>query len=137
MEIDIITGQPIDFRDDCFHFVIRGVDFAKVIKYKGIKWTRNDIDSSNAGRNLAGTMNRGRVVTKIKLEVTCIAVPQEIAHSILSIIQEEYLTVHYVDPLWGERNVEFYSNNVPATFCVQATDGSYLWDEISFPLVER
>ena len=136
-EVDIMTGQPISWSDGKFHFCIDGVDFAKVIKTKGIKWTRNDIDSSNAGRNLSGTMNRGRVCTKVKLEVTCVPVPQPIANSILVLIHPEYINVHYVDPLLGERMVEFYSNNVPATFINQATDGTYMWTDISFPLVER
>ena len=136
-ETDIMTGQPIDFHDGKFHFCIDGVDFARVIKYKGIKWTRNDIDSSNAGRTLSGLMNRGRVTTKIKLEVTCLPVPQNVANTILMLVYPEYVKVHYVDPLFGERLVQFYSNNVPATFCIQATDDSLLWDEISFPLVER
>lgn len=136
-EVDIVTNQEINFNDGSFHFVIDGYDFSKIITYKGLKWTRNDIDSANAGRNLAGRMNRGRVVTKVKFEVSCIPLRQEIVHKVLLIIHPEYVDVHYVDPLHGERTVQFYSNNVPTTFCTQATDGSLLWDDLSFPLVER
>ena len=75
-EIDIITGEPINFRDGRFHLVIDGVDFARVIKNKGLKWTRNDIDSANAGRSLNGLMNRGRVCTKIKIEISCVPLNQ-------------------------------------------------------------
>jgi len=128
-------------------FEINGVDIAKYIQNKGIKWTRNDIDSAKAGRNLAGTMNRGRVCTKVKLEIKLVPMKQYTATTkpsgeldmgdILRLIYPEYVQLHYVDPQLGERTVQFYSNNVPATICVEDTDGNLLWDEISFPLVER
>ena len=136
-EVDILTGQVIDFHDGSFHFVIDGYDIAKIVKSKGLKWTRNDIDSANAGRTLSGLMNRGRVTTKIKIEITCVPVAQNIAQKVLALIYPQYLNVHYIDPMLGERSVQFYSNNVPSTFNSQATDGSLLWDDISFPLVER
>ena len=137
MERDIITNNEIDFHDGKFHFVIADYDIAKIIKFKGIKWTRNDIDSANAGRTLDGDMNRGRVCQKIKMEISCIDVTQPTAVKLLNIINPEYVVVHYFDPLFGERIVQFYSNNVPATFCGQATDESLLWCDLSFPLVER
>ena len=121
-----------------FFFKINGVDIARIIKHKGIKWTRNDIDSANAGRNLAGTMNRGRVTSKIKLEITCLPLNQDQAQELLRLIDPEYVTVDYIDPKLGVRTgIQFYSNNVPATFCSVKTDGSMEWDDISFPLVER
>ena len=134
---DITTNQPVTISGSRFYFIIGSYDISKIIKDKGIKWTRNDIDSANAGRNLAGTMNRGRVCTKIKMEITCIPLEQTVTSRLLSIIYPEYVTVHYVDPLYGERSVQFYSNNVPTTFSSQASDGSLLWADLSFPLVER
>lgn len=129
------------------YFEINGTDIAKYIQNKGLKWTRNDIDSAKAGRNLAGTMNRGRVCQKVKLEVKLVPMKQYVTtekpygaldvSDILKLINPEYVMLHYFDPLLGERNVQFYSNNVPATVCVEDTDGNILWDEISFPLVER
>lgn len=121
-----------------FYFKIDGVDIAPIIKYKGIKWTRNDIDSANAGRDLSGKMNRGRVTSKIKIEITCLPLNQEKAQALLNLIDPEYVLVDYYDPKLGERTgVEFYSNNVPATFGIVKSDGSFEWDDISFPLVER
>ena len=137
LEVDIITGQPINFHDGRFHFVIDGVDITRIIKQKGLKYSRNDIDSANAGRTLSGKMNRGRVTSKIKIELTCVPLEQTVSQRLLNLIFPEYVVVHYLDPREGERNVQFYSNNVPVTFNSQATDGSYLWDDLSFPLVER
>ena len=136
-EKDILTNETLDFDDGNFHFVINDRDIASIIKQKGIKWTRNDIDSAKAGRNLAGKMNRGRVTQKVKIEVTCIPLTQDITSKVLTLINPEYVSVHYIDPLLGERSVQFYSNNVPTTFCSRATDGSLLWADLAFPLVER
>lgn len=129
------------------YFRINGTDISKYIQEKGIKWTRNDIDSAKAGRNLAGTMNRGRVCTKVKMEIKLMPMKQYISTTkpsgelditdILALIYPEYVMVDYVDPMYGARNVQFYSNNVPSTACTEDTDGNMLWDEISFPLVER
>lgn len=137
VETDIISGEPINFNDGRLHFVIDDVDIARIIKSKGLKYTRNDIDSANAGRALSGRMNRGRVCTKVKFEVTCVPLAQTISSRLLNLIYPEYVILHYIDPMLGERTIQFYSNNVPATFNSQATDGSLLWDDISFPLVER
>lgn len=121
-----------------FVFKINGINIAKYIKHKGIKWTRNDIDSANAGRDLSGTMNRGRVVMKMKINITLLPLKQEETEMILNLIDPEYVFVDYIDPKVGLRqNVEFYSNNVPATFCVVDSNGELLWDDISFPLIER
>lgn len=119
------------------YFRIDGVDIMPYIKYKGMKWTRNDIDSANAGRTLSGLMNRGRVTSKIKLEITCRPLLQHEIQLILNLIYPEYVTVEYVDPRLGERRTQFYSNNVPATFCILKPDGTAYWDDVSFPLVER
>ena len=120
-----------------FYFKINGTDIAKYIAYKGLKWTRNDIDSAKAGRTLSGKMNRGRVCMKVKIEIKCIPLKQEDVTKLLKLINPEYVQVEYVDPLLGHRKVQFYSNNVPTTFCIQDTDGNLLWDDLSFPLVER
>lgn len=118
-------------------FKINGVDFLPYIKYKGIKYTRNDIDSSKAGRNLSGTMNRGRVAIKIKLEITCRSLDASEVKKLFKAIEPEFVNVTYVDPKDGLVTKQFYSNNVPATFCMVKPDGSCWWDDISFPLVER
>ncbi len=120
-----------------FYFKINGTDITRMIAQKGIKWQRNDIDSAKAGRTLDGTMHRGRVCTKIKLEVKCCPQTHSELYTVLNLIQPEFVTVEYIDPLYGPRRAVFYSNNVPATCVGAATDGTILYDEVSFPLVER
>jgi hypothetical protein len=50
---------------------INGVDFMPFIAKQGVKWQRNDIDAPNSGRTMDGMMQRGRVATKIRLDITC------------------------------------------------------------------
>lgn len=115
---------------------INGVDITDYIAYTGLKWQRNDIDSSNAGRTLAGTMVRDRVAIKIRLDIKCRPLKSDELHSILTLIEPEYVTVTYDDPMYEQRTAKFYSNNVPASFQMIDAEGREWWSEVSFPLIE-
>ena len=118
-------------------FKIDGVDILPFIKYKGIKYTRNDIDSENAGRSLDGLMHRGRIAIKVKLEISCRSLNNSEIQTLFNAILPEYVNVEYVDPLEGHVTKTFYSNNVPATFAMVKPDGECWWDDIDFPLIEQ
>ena len=115
---------------------IDGVDITDYIAYNGLKWQRNDVESPNAGRTLAGTMVRDRVATKIRLDVKCRPLTSDELRTILNLINPVYITVEYNDPMTGHRSGKFYSNNVPASFHMVGSDGNEWWSEVSFPLVE-
>lgn len=59
------------------------------------------------------------------------------AMTVINAIFPEYVTVTYEDPLFGVRTVQMYSNNVPATEATIYQDGEALWNDITFPLIER
>lgn len=118
-------------------FTVNGVNMLHYIAENGISWQRNDIDSSDSGRTLNATMHRGRVAIKIRLDITLRPLYTEEARIVLNAILPEYVTVTYDDPLYGRRTVQMYSNNVPATEAIIYQDGTALWNEISFPLIER
>lgn len=103
----------------------------------GFKWTRYDIDSPNTGRTLDGLMHRGRVATKIKLEIKCRPLTASELSIVLNAIRPEYVTVTYTDPMLGEVTKTMYSNNNPAVHCLWKPNGTEWWSGISFPLVER
>lgn len=113
---------------------INGVDITPFISQRGIKWQRNDLDGSNAGRTMDGTMHRERVTSKVRLDITCLPLSSENASTVLNAIYPEYVEVEYIDPMYGHSIKTMYSNNTPATFIDTVTD---LWDGISFPLIER
>lgn len=117
--------------------IIDGVDFMPFIGKQGVKWQRNDIDASNSGRTMDGQMQRGRVATKIRLDITCRPLTAEEAMVVLNTILPEYVSVDYYDPMSGKRyNVEMYSNNNPASFLIEKPEDDW-WGGITFPLIER
>ncbi|MEE1199466.1 MAG: hypothetical protein U0L09_02330 [Christensenellales bacterium] len=113
---------------------INGVDILPFVAAKGIKWQRSDLDGENAGRTMDGIMHRSRVATKIRLDITCVSLRSEDARTILNLIYPEYVTVEYLDPMYGLVTKTMYSNNTPATYINTTTDK---WEGISFPLIER
>ena len=115
---------------------VNGVDMVPYIAYQGLKWARNDIDAPNSGRTLDGRMHRGRVATKIRLDITCRPLKAEELKTVLNAIYSEYVTVTYDDPMLGRVVKNMYSNNNPASYCILQPDGTEWWSEISFPLIE-
>lgn len=116
---------------------INGVDFMPFIAKQGVKWQRNDIDAPNSGRTMDGQMQRGRVATKIRLDITCHPLKAEEARLVLNTILPEYVHVDYYDPMSGYRSgVTMYSNNNPASFLIEKPEDDW-WSGITFPLIER
>ena len=120
-----------------FRFKINGNDILPYIAEDGIKWQRNDIESPDAGRTLDGLMHRGRVAMKVRLDITCKPLTSSQAMTLLRLIEPEYVTVQYTDPVDGSVTRTMYSNNIPATAATVYPDGTALWEGITFPLVER
>ena len=113
---------------------INGVDMLPFIAQKGIKWQRNDLDGSNAGRTLDGVMHRERLASKVRLDITCLPLSSQDAKTVLNAIFPEYVEVEYTDPQYGLVYKTMYSNNTPATYINTVTD---MWEGITFPLIER
>ena len=120
---------------------INGTDMTNYIAFNGVKWSRHDIDGPNAGR-----------ATKIRLDITCRPLNQDELHTLLNLILPEFVTVTYNDPMYGTVSKTMYANENTADFLIRKnpiqTDrwwmcrGSVppskeLWNNISFPLVER
>lgn len=117
---------------------IDGVDITNYIAYQGFKWQRNDVDSSDTGRTLDGTLQRARVATKVRLDITCRPLLLEEASIILTAIMPVWVEVSYHDPQLGTTTTKtMYSNNNPASYCIQQRDGREYWNGITFPLIEK
>lgn len=116
---------------------INGVDITPYIAHQGVKWSRNDVDGPNAGRNIAGTMIRDRVSTKIRLDITCRPLKLPELQRILNLILPEFVTVTYDDPMYGRVSKIMYANNNGATYLFPRTNGDEYWNDITFPLVEK
>lgn len=115
---------------------INGVDITPYIANRGIKWERSDVEAADTGRTMDGKMHRGRVATKIRLDITCRPLTGDEAKIILNAIFPQYINVTYDDPMYGlRRDIKMYSNNNPASYLMEKDDAEY-WDGITFPLIE-
>ena len=118
------------------------IDLTPYIALGGLKWSRNDVEASSAGRTQDGIMHRARVSLKIRLDCKCRPLLLEEAHTVLAAIKPEWLDVVYLDPQDGalrggvSNPVKMYSNNIPATFLFMRGGKNY-WEGIDFPLIEE
>lgn len=117
---------------------IDSTDITELIAYQGVQWKRNDIDGPNAGRTLSGLMIRDRVATKIRLDITCRILNREEVRTLLNLLMPEFVSVTYDDPMDGVVTRTMYANNNEAKFLRSLdNDSDELWDNVTFPLVER
>lgn len=104
----------------------------------GIKWSRNDIDASSAGRSTQdGLLHRARVAIKARLDCTCRPLTQSELSTVLTALQPEWLQVQYHDPTTNATvTKKMYSNNIPASFKIMRGSTQY-WAGVTFPLIEQ
>lgn len=113
------------------------VDITPYIAYNGIKWSRNDVDAANAGRNQQGEMVRDRISTKYRWDITCRPLTAAEQAMILQLIQPEYITVRYTDPLTNATaQSTYYSNNFPSTYLINNGRGEEYWTGLAFPVIQ-
>jgi len=117
-------------------FTVNGVDMLPFIAKEGVKWQRSDLDAPDSGRTLDGIMHRGRVATKIRLDVTCRPLTSGEASTVLNAIYPEFVSVTYTDPMYGTVTKTMYSNNNPASFLMIDEEDTEWWAGITFPLIE-
>ena len=118
-------------------------DLTDYIALGGLKWSRQDVEHSSAGRDTQdGLMHRARVGIKIRLDCKCRPLLLHEANTVLQAIKPVWLDVVYLDPQEGairggvNSPVQMYSNNIPATFLFMRNNTNY-WEGIEFPLIER
>lgn len=111
------------------------LDLTPFIAHQGLKWSRNDVDGPNAGRDMTGTMHRDYLGTKYRFDVTCIPLSSAQLSTILQAIAPQEVELTYTDPKTNtDKTGRFYSNNFPATMYWSGKGG--LWIGLAFPLIE-
>lgn len=119
-------------------FTIGGVDITPYIAHGGIKWSRNDIDGANAGRMQNGEIQRCRIATKYRWDITCRPLTATEQATVLALIQPEYINVTFTDPLTNTVNSGvYYSNNFPSTYMIRHPNGTEYWTGLAFPVIEK
>ena len=114
------------------------VSIVPYIKYQGMKYSRNDVDGSNAGRTINDAlMIRDRLATKAKWNIETIPLKASVAQMIENLLMPEFFNVRtdYGTP-GTTKTYEVYSNNVNRNAVIWRDDGSY-YVTLTFPIVER
>lgn len=114
------------------------VDITPYIAWQGLTFSRNDVDGPNAGRDMTGTMHRGRVATKEKMEVKTVPLTRAQSSMIQSLLMPEtfYVRVNPYPRTNGPYMMQMYSNNVKMSYLIHRENGEDL-QTLSFPLVEN
>lgn len=113
-------------------------DLTPYIAAQGLKWSRNDIDAQNSGRDTQdGLMHRKRVAQKKRLDITCRPLLQAELTTVLNAIEPQWLQVRYYDPKENATVTKImYTSTVPASFFFDDGIKQY-WTGVEFPLIER
>ena len=105
----------------------------------GFKVERNDVDGPNAGREtLDAYMWRDYIATKAKISAKCRVLTDSELKKIMSYLSQTYINVSYFDYYLGLRkNVQMTCTQTSCEYMFRKSDGTMLWKNFSFNLVER
>lgn len=120
-------------------FRINGFDIVPYIGDEGISWQWSGVDSPDAGRTMDARMHRGLVAIKARCDIACLWMPKDRAVALHRVIMPEFVTVETDTIPWESGTVtkEFYSNNGSSKVLTEYTDGTKLYGDVTFPLIER
>lgn len=113
------------------------IDITPYIAWKGLTFSRNDVDAPDAGRDMSGLMHRGRVAVKEKMNIQTVTMTKAQSAALQTLLYPETIQVR-VNP-YPRTNatqiMSMYSNNVKVTHVV-TTQGNDELQSMSFPLIE-
>ena len=120
-------------------FIVNSVNLVPYIAFQGLEYQLSDIDDPDTGRMMDGTMRRGKIADKDKwkLKFRANLTTQEIS-TILSAVTHQYVTVQYMSPRTATLVTKtMYVGDRTAAHCIEREDGTLLWKDLSFSLIER
>lgn len=120
-------------------FTVDGIDIVPYIAADGIKWTNNGVDGQKAGRAMDALMYRGLIGYKARGDISCLWMKKEDAVNLYQSLMKEFFSVTTDTIPWENGTVTktMYANNMPATLSEEYTDGTKIYQDLTFPLVER
>lgn len=113
------------------------IDITPYIAWKGLTFSRNDVDAPDAGRDMSGLMHRGRVAVKEKMNIQTITMTKAQSAALQTLLYPESIQVR-VNPYPrtnASHTMTMYTNNVKTTHEVTTKSGDEL-QSLSFPLIE-
>lgn len=113
------------------------IDITPIIAWQGLTFSRNDIDSWDAGRDMAGLMHRGRIGVKEKMNIQTVQLTRQQSADLQTLLYPETIQVR-VTPYPrtnAAHTMSMYTNNVKTTYVIHRENGEDL-QSLSFPLIE-
>lgn len=113
-------------------------DITPWIAWQGLTFSRNDIDSWDAGRDMSGLLHRGRIAVKEKMNIQTVQLTRVQSSKLQTLLYPETIQVR-VTPYPrtnGPHIMNMYSNNVKTTYVIHRENGEDL-QSLSFPLIEN
>lgn len=120
-------------------FNVNGVSLVPYLAFQGLEYQLSDIDDPDTGRMMDGTMRRGKVADKdkFKLKFRANLTTSELS-VILSTVTQQYVTCQYLSPRTATVVTRtMYVGDRTAAHCIERSDGTILWKDLSFSLIER
>lgn len=115
---------------------IGSTDITKYIKYQGVKFSREDVEAPDAGRDMSGLMHRGRVAIKERMDIETVPLTKsevKILHDLL--LPETFsVTVNPYPRTNASKTMTMYSNSVKTNYVISRTSDDI--QTMTFPLVE-
>lgn len=120
-------------------FTIDGLDIVPFIAEDGVDWTANGVDGPDTGRVMNAKMYRGLITHKARADVSCFWLKKADVVLLYNKLMKEYFTVVTDTVPWinGTVTMEMYSNNAKIKLSTEYTDGTKLYSDLQFPLIER
>ena len=113
-------------------------DITPWIAWQGLTFSRNDVDSPQAGRDMAGYLHRGRVASKEKMNIQTVQLTRAQSSKLQTLLYPETIMVRVTPyPRTNAAQIlNMYSNNVKTTYVIHRENGEDL-QSLSFPLIEN
>ncbi len=102
-----------------------------------LKWKLTDADSENAGRTMDVYAHRDRLAQKIRLDIVLRPISLFDLRFICKILHEEFFLFRWDDPERGIIEGEAYKSEISGHPVAVYDDGTEIWGDVSFPIVER
>lgn len=114
------------------------VDITPYIAWQGISFSRNDVDDPDTGRDMSGTMRRGRIAIKEKMNVQTIPLKRSAISTIYNLVLPQTFQVrvtgHPGVPGSSSITYTMYSNNFATSPVIETANGEVM--SAKFPLIE-
>lgn len=113
-------------------------DITPWIAWQGLTFSRNDVDSPQAGRDMSGYLHRGRVASKEKMNIQTVQLTRAQSSKLQTLLFPETIQVRVTPyPRTNTTAILYmYSNNVKTTYVIHRQNGEDL-QSLSFPLIEN